>query len=176
MKEKYDYDTVNDTSAAEGLIFFAAVGLMIYLFMKGDHLDRRIFWILVFISGSVLAFFIGRILVSVRFSADDNAVTFSRIFRKRIPYSSIKSIDLRTETRSFKKKKTKYQIVTYTGVTEIITFHCEDGDHSFAGILVPSHEENKPSGVSAEDMANSKFSRLKNYIEERIPIMSAEKI
>lgn len=176
MKEKYDYDTVNDTSATEGLIFFAAVGLMIYLFMKGDHLDRRIFWILVFISGSVLAFFIGRILVSVRFSADDNAVTFSRIFRKRIPYSSIKSIDLRTETRSFKKKKTKYQIVTYTGVIEIITFHCDDGDHSFAGILVPPHDTSEPSGVSAEDIANSKFKRLKRYIEERIPIMSAEKI
>ena len=165
MKEKYEYDTVKN-SVMDGLLFYAGLGLMIYLFGSGSELERRTFWILVFISGSVLAFFIGRILVSVRFSADETSVTFSRIFRKRIPYSSIKSIDLRTETRSFKKKTTKYQIVTYTGVTEIITFHCEDGDHSFAGILVPSHEENKPSGVSAEDMANSKFKRLKAYIEE----------
>ena len=167
MKEKYDYDTVKN-SVMDGLLFYAGLGLMIYLFGSGSELERRTFWILAFISGSALALFFGRIAVNVRFIADDNAVTFSRIFRKRIPYSSIKSIDLRTETRSFKKKKTKYQIVTYTGVTEIITFHCDDGDHSFASILVPSHEENKPSGVSAEDMANSKFSQLKTYIEDMI--------
>ena len=169
MKEKYDYDTVKN-SVMDGLLFYAGVGLMIYLLGNGSDLERQTFWILTFISVFALALFFGRIAVNARFIADENSVTFYRVFRKKIAYSSIKSIDLRTETRSAKKKETRYETVTCTGVIEIITFHCDDGDHSFAGILVPPHDTSEPSGVSAEDMANSKFSRLKNYIEERIYI------
>ncbi|MCR5540899.1 MAG: hypothetical protein K6F71_08825 [Ruminococcus sp.] len=175
MKEKYEYDTVKN-SVMDGLLFLVGLGLIIYLLGSGSELERRTFWILAFISGSALALFFGRIAVYVRFIADENSVTFYRVFRKKIAYSSIKSIDLRTETRSAKRNETRYKTVTYTGVIEIITFHCDDGDHSFACVLIPYHNASKPSGVSDEDIANSKFKRLKRYIEERIPIMSAEKI
>jgi hypothetical protein len=107
----------------------------------------------------------------MRLTADDNAVTFSRILRKRIEYSSIKSIDIRTEKRTYKTKEGMRRI-THTYYTEIITFHCEDGDHSFAGRLDPGLKTlsslNGSTVVLPDDMTYSTFSRLKVYIEQRI--------
>jgi hypothetical protein len=172
MKEKYTYETVKDDShATEGLLFFVGFALMIYLFMKGSDLERLTFWILTFICVSVLGCWIGRFIFPMRFAADDYAVTFSRIFRKKIPYSSIKSIDLRTEKRTYKTKSGN-RTVRHTTTTEIITFHCEKGDHSFASELESSQKSlawvNNSTIVSADDMTYSAFSRLKVYIEDRL--------
>ena len=171
MKEKYTYETVKDDShAIEGLLYFAAMALIIYLFANHSDLERRTFWILVFIAVSLLSCIIGRFIVPMRFTADDNSVTFSRIFRKKIPYSSIKSIDLRTEKRTYKTKSGN-RTVRHMTTTEIITFHCENGDHSFACELDKSQNSlawvNKSITVSPDDTTYSAFSRLKVYIEER---------
>ena len=168
MKEKYAYDPVKeDTHAIDGLVYFASIALIVFLFMKHSDLEKRTFLILVFIAVSMLVCFIGRFIVPMRFVADDSSVSFYRVLRKKIPYSSIKSIDLRTETRSY-SKKSGLKRIEYIYTVEIITFHCENGDHSFAGEMIPSHEITKPSGVSEEDIANSKFKRLKAFIEVRM--------
>ena len=168
MKEKYAYDPVKeDTHAIESLIYLAAIALVVFLFMKHSDLERRTFRILVFTAVSMLVCSIGRFIVPMRFRADDSSVSFYRVLRKKIPYSSIKSIDLRTETRSYSKKSGSKHI-RYVYTVEIITFHCDNGDHSFAGELIPSHEITKPSGVSEEDIANSSFKRLKAFIEGKM--------
>jgi hypothetical protein len=177
MKEKYQYSTVKDTTTPEALILFAGLGLMIYLCANHSDLERLTFWILTFICVSVLGCWIGRFIFPIRVAADDYAVTFSRIFRKKIPYSSIKSIDLRTEKRTYKTKSGN-RTVRHTTTTEIITFHCEKGDHSFASELESSQKSlawvNNSTIVSPDDTTYSPFSRLKVYIEERIPIMQID--
>ena len=171
MNEKYTFHTVKDMDAADYIFVLGGVILFCFLILKRDDLERQTFWILAFINVLIWCCFIGRICVSMRLTADDNAVTFSRILRKRIEYSSIKSIDLRTEKRTYKTKEGMRRI-THTYYTEIITFHCEDGDHSFAGRLDPALKTlpslSRSTVVSPDDMTYSTFSRLKVYIEERI--------
>ena len=171
MQEKYTFDTVKDMDTADYIFIFGGVILFCFLMIKHDDLERRTFWILAFINASIWCCFIGRICVSMRLIADDSAVTFSRILKKRIAYSSIKSIDIRTEKRTYKTKKGMRRI-THTYYTEIITFNCEDGDHSFAGRLDPALKTlpslSRSTVVSPDDMTYSTFSRLKVYIEERI--------
>jgi hypothetical protein len=171
MQEKYTFDTVKDIDTADYIFIFGGVILFCFLILKQDDLERQTFWILAFINVLIWCCFIGRTCVSMRLTADDSAVTFSRILRKRIEYSSIKSIDLRTEKRTYKTKESMRRI-THTYYTEIITFHCEDGDHSFAGSLDPALKTlpslRRSTVVSPDDMTYSTFSRLKVYIEERI--------
>ncbi|MBQ5310924.1 MAG: hypothetical protein ILP19_02635 [Oscillospiraceae bacterium] len=171
MKEKYAYESVKEIATLDAVLLFGGIILFCYLMIKHDYLESRTILILVFIIASLWCCFIGRIVISMRFAADDNAVTFSRIFTKRIAYSSIKSIDLRTEKRTYKTKEGMRHI-RHTYHTEIITFHCEDGDHSFAGRLDPKLKTltsvSSSDNVSPDDMTYSPFSRLKIYIEDRI--------
>lgn len=171
MQEKYTFDTVKDMDTADYIFVLGGVILFCFLIIKHDDLEIRTFWILVIIMLAMWFLFIGRICVSMRLTADESAVTFSRILRKRIEYSSIKSIDVRTEKRTYKTKEGMRRI-THTYYTEIITFHCEDGDHSFACSLDPALKTlpslSRSTVVSPDDMTYSTFSRLKVYIEEKI--------
>lgn len=165
MKEKYKKDTISRNKAPllVACIVFLAIAcvLKIYSDRTGKNLDLYMILSL----GAMFYCALFPFWTSV-FTADDNAVTFGRVFRKKIPYSSIRSIDIRHETRSYTYKKSKR-----TYVAEIITFHCEDGDHSFAGMIEPSRKSltyiQGSTGVSADDKANSAFSRLKYFIESK---------
>ena len=175
MNEKYTFHTIKDMDTIDFILTFGGSILFWFSMIKHDDLERRTFWILVLIMVAIWFVFVGRMCVSVRLTADDSAVTFSRILRKRIEYSSIKSIGLRTKVTTFTKKKWKkegFRRVPHKYCTEIITFHCEDGDHSFGGKLDPALKTltsmSSSTVVSPDDMTYSTFSRLKVYIEERI--------
>ena len=105
MQEKYTFDTVKDMDTADYIFVLGGVILFCFLIIKHDDLEIRTIWILVIIMLAMWFLFIGRICVSMRLTADESAVTFSRILRKRIEYSSIKSIDVRTEKRTYKTKE-----------------------------------------------------------------------
>ena len=171
MKEKYAYESVKEIGTLDAVLLFGGVILFCYLMLKRDYLESRTIWILVLIIVSLWCCFIGRIVISMRFTADDNAVTFRRICRKRIAYSSIKSIDLHTEARTYKTKEGMRHI-KHKYYVEIITFHCENGDYSFAGSLDPALKTLTSARisdiVSPDDMTYSSFSRLRIYIENRI--------
>ncbi|HCJ40781.1 hypothetical protein [uncultured Ruminococcus sp.] len=165
MKEKYKKDTVSRNKALllVACIVFLAIAcvLKIYSDRTGKNLD--LYMIL-----SLGAMFYCALFPfwTSEFTADDNAVTFGRVFRKKIPYSSIRSIDIQTEKRTYRRDRREYSYVA-----EIITFHCEDGDHSFAGMVEPSRKSltyiQGSTGVTSEDKANSAFSRLKYFIESK---------
>lgn len=165
MKEKYKKDTVgrNKAHLLVACIVFLAIAcvLKIYSDRTGKNLDLYMILSL----GAMFYCALFPFWTSV-FTADDNAVTFGRVFRKKIPYSSIRSIDIQTEKRTYRRNRHDYSYVA-----EIITFHCEDGDHSFAGMVEPSRKSltyiQGSTGVSAEDKANSAFSRLKYFIESK---------
>ncbi|EGC03907.1 hypothetical protein [Ruminococcus albus] len=165
MKEKYKKDTIsrNKTPLLVACIVFLAIAcvLKIYSDRTGKNLDLYMILSL----GAMFYCALFPVWTSV-FTADDNAVTFGRVFRKKIPYSSIRSIDIQTEKRTYRRNRHDYSYVA-----EIITFHCEDGDHSFAGMIEPSRKSltyvQGSTGVSAEDKANSAFSRLKYFIESK---------
>ena len=165
MKEKYKKDKVSRNNApllAACIVFLAiACVLKIYSDRTGKNLDLYMILSL----GAMFYCALFPFWTSV-FTADDNTVTFGRLFRKKIPYSSIKSIDIQTEKRTYRRNRHDYSYVA-----EIITFHCEDGDHSFAGMVEPSRKSltyiQGSTGVTAEDKANSAFSRLKYFIESK---------
>jgi hypothetical protein len=165
MKEKYKKDKVsrNNAPLLVACIVFLAIAcvLKIYSDRTGKNLDLYMILSL----GAMFYCALFPFWTSV-FTADDNAVTFGRVFRKKIPYSSIRSIDIQTEKRTYRRNRHEYSYVA-----EIITFHCEDGDHSFAGMIEPSRKSltyiQGSTGVSAEDKANSAFSRLKYFIESK---------
>lgn len=166
MKEKYTYDSIKDNYNGNKIIAVIVLILMAFLLKFGGSMDRWLYILSALILLPLMVFSVSNFSFNTVFLADDNAVTFGRVFRKKIPYSSIKSIDIRHETRSYTYKKSKR-----TYVAEIITFHCEDGDHSFAGMIEPSRKSltyiQGSTGVSAEDKANSAFSRLKYFIESK---------
>ena len=165
MKEKYKKDTISRNKAPllVACIVFLAIAcvLKIYSDRTGKNLDLYMILSL----GAMFYCALFPFWTSV-FTADDNTVTFGRLFRKKIPYSSIKSIDIQTEKRTYRRNRHDYSYVA-----EIITFHCEDGDHSFAGMVEPSRKSltyiQGSTGVTAEDKANSAFSRLKYFIESK---------
>jgi hypothetical protein len=172
MKEKYTYESVKDGNLIEGTVILVGAALLLIAFIQRDSFDKRILLTMIFIAISIFICLIAFYNLEGRFNADDTSVTFGKIFKRKIEYSSIKSIDLRKEKREYTKAKGyKYNGHSkYTSLTEIITFHCEDGDHSFACVLVPYHEYKKPgepSSMFAKDWSESTFSRLKNYIESK---------
>ncbi|SEK37770.1 hypothetical protein [Ruminococcus albus] len=177
MREKYKYDSVKVIGILDGILLSVWLILLFFLLIKSDDLERQTFWILASIASSAMICSGARSSVSMHFTADDNAVTFYRFFRKKIAYSSIKSIDLRLEKRMYKTTEGN-RTATRPYFTEILTFHCENGDHSFACKSEPSQKtimcSNNSEIVSPDDTTYSPFSRLKVYIEERIPIMQAD--
>ena len=170
MKENYNYDFPQN---GDGSIFGCGaapiwcVWFIICISIAGKINDSV---------GSVLFIFLAiipliiMIIVAMssqaNFTADDHAVTFRYLLKKTvIHYESIKSIDLKTEYReeSIGGGVNKYY-------TEVITFHCADGkDHTFAGKLETDFEEIlKDPNYLQKQTENSKFSRLKRYIDEHI--------
>ena len=179
MKENYNYDFPQN---GDGIIFGGCAALIwcvwfiICMSIAEKTGDKAI--------GSVLGIFLAiipliiMIIVSMssqaNFTADDHAVTFRYLLKKTvIPYESIKSIDLKTEYReqSVRGGANKYY-------AEVITFHCADGkDHTFVGKLETDFEEIlKDPNYLQKQTENSKFTRLKHYIEDRTPIFNAETI
>ena len=171
MKEDYNYDFPQN---GDGSIFGCGAALIwcvwfiICIFIAEKIDDSAI--------GSVIAIFLAvipliiMIIVSMsaqaNFTADDHAVTFSYLLKKTvIPYESIKSIDLKTEYReqSVRGGVNKYY-------AEVITFHCADGkDHTFAGKLETDFEAIlKDPNYLQKQTENSKFSRLKSFIEGKM--------
>ena len=165
MKEKYKKDTVSRNKALLLVACIAFLAIACVLKICSDRTGKNLDLYMILSLGAMFYCALFPFWKSV-FTADDNAVTFGRVFRKKIPYSSIKSLDIRHETRSYTYKKSKR-----TYVAEIITFHCEDGDHSFAGMVEPSRKSltyiQGSTGVTSEDKANSAFSRLKYFIESK---------
>ena len=172
MKEKYTYESVKDGNMIECTVILVASALLLIAFIQRDSLDKQVILSLIIISISIFICLFSFYNLEARFTADDTSVTFGKIFKKKITYSSIKSIDLRKEKREYTKAK-GYKFnghSKYTSLTEIITFHCEDGDYSFACVLVPYHEYKSPSdpmSMYSKDWSDSAFSRLKKYIESK---------
>ena len=162
MKEKYTYESDKDFEPMDTLLL-VSLALFIIAFIMHDALERIVFFILLSISLVFFICWITYLNLQGFFTADDDAVTFGRIFKKRIEYSSIKSIDMcrSTITRRHKRRR-------YARLVEWITFHCDDGDHRFAGILVPERECSSPGeemSMYDNDWSVSPFSRLKKFIE-----------
>ncbi len=165
MKEKYKKDKVsrNNAPLLAACIVFLAIACVLKI--CSDRTGKNLDLYMILSLGAMFYCALFPFWTSV-FTADDNAVTFGRVFRKKIPYSSIRSIDIQTEKRTYRRNRHDYSYVA-----EIITFHCEDGDHSFAGMIEPSRKSltyiQGSTGVTAEDKANSAFSRLKYFIESK---------
>lgn len=101
-----------------------------------------------------------------RFTADDSSVSFRLIFKKtEIPYGSIKSIEL---SREFIKGQLRGE---GDRCIETIKFICGNDEYSFNSFIeVDMEAVAKAPGLLAEQFAQSKFSRLKSYIDERAEI------
>ncbi|SEK37854.1 hypothetical protein [Ruminococcus albus] len=169
MKGKYEYDSTKKVSTLNDILMISGIIILIFALLKYGDLEDQDFWLLISIAGSALIFWGARTLVPMQFTADENAVTFYRFFRKKIAYSSIKSIDLRREKKPYNADEVRaFDIKTY--YIEILTFHCENGDHSFACKSEPSQKtitmSNNSEIVSPDDTTYSPFSRLKIYIED----------
>lgn len=105
MKEKYEYESVKEIGTLDSILLFGGIILLFFSIIKHSDLEPRTFWILASIAGSALICWLARLLVPMHFTADETAVTFRRFFGKKIAYSSIKSISLRTESRHYTQKK-----------------------------------------------------------------------
>ena len=168
MKEKYTYESLKEFPP-ENTILFISLALFFITFIMHESLERIVFFTL--LSIALVLFICWVVFVNLQgfFAADENAVTFGRIFKKRIEYSSIKSIDMCCSTLTRRSKRQRY-----AELVEWITFHCEDGDHKFKGVLVLEREI-KSSGEEMTmfnnyDWSKSPFSRLKRYIEEQMKL------
>ena len=179
MKEDYNYDFPQNGDGSIygcGAALILCVWFIIGMFIAEKIDDRAIGSVIVIFL--VFIPFIIVVIVSTfaqaSFTADDHAVIFRYLLKKTvIPYESIKSIDLKTEYReqSVRGGVNKYY-------AEVITFHCADGkDHTFAGKLETDFEEIlKDPNYLQKQTENSKFTKLKHYIEDRTPIFNAETI
>jgi hypothetical protein len=165
MKEKYSCDSVKDEISGRDIPQCASVILLVIAFIIRDYYDNKIFFGLIAISIFVSICWIGFYKIEGIFTADDTAVTFGRIFKKRMDYSSIKSITLHKELRKYRASRRNFAYLV-----EKITFHCEDGDYSFADQLgkeIDCKSPGDPYSLYSKDWSNSAFSRLKDFIESR---------
>ena len=167
MKEKYRYESLKDLEPKDALLF-VSLALFIIAFIKREAIETKVFFMLLAISLVLFSCWIIYLNFQGSFTADDKAVTFGKIFKKRIDYSTIKSIDMSRSTITRRQKRKRY-----SKLVEWITFHCEDGDHKFAGVLVPEQECRSPGSEMSmyhNDWSVSPFSRLKVYIEEQMKL------
>lgn len=156
MKKYYDHDNVSGDYTTKGCMAFISIMLLAAVRTFRHSPDEKTAVIAAAVGVPILFFFIFYPFGHSYFEADDSAVTFVRLFKKkRIEYSEIKSIEVKTEEREqyFSNRK-------YTHFAEVITFHCAERDISFAGKLYTA-----PDARQAED---TRFMLLKRYIEDRI--------
>ena len=166
MKEKYTYGSVKESE--EYILPSASTVLLCIALIKRDSLESRVFFTLISVSILLFICWISYFLIERTFTADNSTVTFGRFFKKRIEYSSIKSIDMCRSTITRRKNHK-----SYAKLVEWITFHCEDGDHRFAGVLVSEREcSSRGSEMSMfkGDWSVSPFWQLKRYIEEQMKL------
>ena len=157
MKEHYDHDNVSGDYTPKGCMAFTALMLVVAVKTFRHSADERTAVIAAAVGVPILLFFIFYPFGYSYFEADDSAVTFVRLFkRKRIEYSEIKSIEVKTEEREqyFRNRK-------YTHYAEVITFHSAERDFSFAGKIYTAPD------APQTQTENSKFMRLKRFIEEK---------
>ena len=167
MKKKYCYESDKDFEPADSLIL-GSLALFIIAFIKRDAIETKVFFTLLAISFMIFICWIIYLNLQGSFTADDKAVTFGKFSKKRIEYSSIKSIDMCRSTKTRRQNHKKYAMLV-----EWITFHCEDGDHRFAGVLVPERECSSPGSEMSMfkgDWSVSPFWQLKRYIEEQMKL------
>ena len=178
MKEDYDYDF---PESGDGSIFGCVLTLVwcvwfIICMLIATTIDDRgasivLGVLLVFLPLIILL--IVEVFAQAGFTADEHTVTFRYLLKKTvIAYENIKSIEVKAEYREERGKGiTRYY-------AEVITFHCADGkDYTFAGKLDTDFEEIlKDPSYLQKLTENSKFTRLKHYIEDRTPIFNAETI
>lgn len=165
MKEKYSYESVKDEIRKHDILLFAALALFLIAIVKQDSFDTRVVYALVAIAFLLFVCWVGFFRMEGYFIADNYAVTFGRIFKKKIDYSSIKSITLSKELRKYRASRRNFAYLV-----EKITFHCEDGDYSFADQLsqvIDCKSPSDPYSLYSKDWSNSAFSRLKDFIESR---------
>lgn len=167
MKKKYCYESDKDFEPADALML-GSLALFIIAFIKRDAIETKVFFTLLAISLVLFICWIIYLNLQGSFTADDKAVTFGKFSKKRIEYSSIKSIDICRSTITRRKNHKRY-----AKLVEWITFHCEDGDHRFAGVLVPERECSSPGSEMSMfngDWSVSPFWQLKSYIEEQMKL------
>ena len=167
MKKKYCYESDKDLEPADALML-GSLALFIIAFIKRDAIETKVFFTLLAISLVLFICWIIYLNLQGSFTADDKAVTFGKFSKKRIEYSSIKSIDICRSTKTRRKNHKRY-----AKLVEWITFHCEDGDHRFAGVLVPERECSSPGSEMSmfnDDWSVSPFWQLKRYIEEQMKL------
>ncbi len=171
MKENYNYVFA---SKEDGPVMGCLVTMVIFgvplmiVALTDDTMIGTLFSILVFAIMLVILY-----TCKASFSADEHTVTFRYLLKKTvIAYENIKSIEVKAEYREERGKG----INRY--YAEVITFHCADGkDYTFAGNLETDFEEIlKDPSYLQKLTENSKFTRLKHYIEDRTPIFNAETI
>ena len=165
MEEKYSYESVTDEIPKHDILLFAALALFLIAFVKRNSFDARVVFALVAIAILLFVCWVGFLRMEGYFIADNYAVTFGRIFKKKIDYSSIKSITLSKELRKYRASRRQFAYLV-----EKITFHCEDGDYSFADQLGQPMDyklPGEPYSLYRKDWSNSAFSRLKDFIESR---------
>ena len=158
-EKKYCYESDKDLEPADALIL-GSLALFIIAFIKRDAIETKVFFTLLAISLVLFICWIIYLNLQGSFTADDKAVTFGKFSKKRIEYSSIKSIDICRSTITRRKNHKRY-----AKLVEWITFHCEDGDHRFAGVLVSERECCSPGSEMSMfngDWSVSPFSQLKS--------------
>ena len=87
MKEKYCYESVNDEIARHDVLLFISLVLFIFAFIKRESVSNKVFFALISISILMFVCWIGFFEMQGFFIAGDDAVTFGRIFKRRIDYS-----------------------------------------------------------------------------------------
>ena len=171
MKEDYDHDFPKEGDESifgcgAGLIW--AVWMLVCAYIGATSDDRA--------AGTVLGTFLGLLPIIIMiivalsaqasFTADDHAVTFRYLLKKTvIPYEKIKSIEVKTE---YREQSVRGGVNRY--YAEVMTFHCADGkDYTFAGKLEVYFELIlKDPSYLQKQTENSKFSKLKEYIEGKM--------
>lgn len=152
MKENFTYKS-------EWLDFFVFLCLIVGIVLA------MVSWIAVLVF--LTAFMLSSVLLlnmTGEFCAGDSSVSFNLIFRKiKIPYDSIKSMEVSREfVRGGRLTGEAYRCI------ETIKFICESDEYCFSTFIdVDSEAVAKAPELLAEQFAQSKFSRLKKYIDEK---------
>lgn len=165
MREKYTRFFENDTATAIGC---GVAIVMLFISALAGVATRST-------AGAALAFTLIVITMAAfnitepkaSFDADDTQVTFSYLGRKTvIRYGEIKDMKIERRNNEFK---------TRSGIqrcyVETLTIYAKEKTYVFSAQMDIDYDEvaKDPASMTAQ-FENSKFSRLKRYIEERIYI------
>ena len=169
MREKYTRFFDNDTTTAIGC---GVAIVMLFISVLAGVATRST-------AGAGLAFMLIVIIMvafnitepKASFDADDTQVTFSYLGRKTvIRYGEIKDMKIERRNNEFK---------TRSGIqrcyVETLTITTTDKTYEFKAQMDIDYDKiaMNPTDLTVQ-FENSKFSKLKTYIEEHIPIMQID--